>query len=154
MMQEDYCDVCGQIATHFFTTAQCFSDGRSESNGGRKFCEVQAVVHEQSIAREMLDSMLCSWRALGKFARSTDFIEIVFHTADEGDAAQSAGELGRRCGGVGTVADGPDGWTVTWLLAASALDQWQCEGWSQRVMEIVRGGTCKLSGFALRVERA
>lgn len=154
-MEQEICDVCGQPATHFFTAAQCFSDGRPGSSAGTQLCDVHAAAHEQAAAQETLDSMLRSWRGLATFAQPTDIVEIVFDAQGEADAAQSAAELRQICGGDAPIAECPGGWKIIWRLAASvsAIDQWQCEGWSRRVMEIVRRGKCKLNGFAMPPQR-
>src|SRR5687768_16588075 len=111
MVHQDLCDICGQPATHFFGEVTCFADGRPPcSDTNAKFCEVHAAAHEEVKARETLDSLLQSWRALATFAQPSDLMEIVFDAPSETEAGGFAGELMRACGGdAGTVE-----WADTW----------------------------------------
>ena len=155
-MQDQRCDVCGEPATQFYAVANCFTDGRPGSSTSTQLCDAHAAAHEQATARETLDSMLRGWRGMAAFARPEDVVDVVFDAPTEADAGQSATDLRQSFGGHAEVARWPDGWKVIWQLSASvpAIDQWQCEGWSQRVMEIARRGNCTLNGYALPAQRA
>jgi len=151
MMEQDLCDVCGRPATHFVNSAHCFNDGRLGSSSSIKLCAVHAEMQENVTAQATLISLLTSWRQLAAFAEPTDWVEVTFDASDNASADRLASDLKNGFGGNAASEEWPGGWVVIWRLSATAetIDQWECEGWSQRVLELARHNQCKLSGFAL-----
>lgn len=102
----------------------------------------------------MLDSMLSSWRKIAPVGGPLDRVEIVFSTQNKAAADELAVDVRNTFGGVTALAEWPGGWVAIWHLPAiaSALDRWQCEGWSQRLTELVRRNHGQLSGFTLPIQ--
>jgi hypothetical protein len=150
-MEDNRCDICGQPATHFFTAAHCDAAAGLKSSESAKLCALHAAAHAVTQAQETLRSMLSLWRTHVTAARPSDVVEVDFDCRTEAAATSAAGELGQACGGEASAAKNSDGWTVVWRLpmTTAALDQWQCEGWSRRIDEMLRRGDCTLNGFAV-----
>lgn len=154
-MPKNVCDICGQPATHFFNSVHCFADGRPGSRSGTQFCDVHVAAHQHAAAQAMLDSMLRFWRKIAAVGGPADQVEIVFDTQNKAAADELAVDVRNAFGGVTALAEWPCGWVVIWHLpaTASALDQWQCEGWSPRLTEMVRRHHGRLSGFTVPIQR-
>jgi hypothetical protein len=75
----------------------------------------------------------------------------MFAATTEAAAASLAKDLASTLGGSASVAEWPQNWMVLWRLPAtsSAIDRWECDGWSNRVMQLLLDLNCHVSGFSL-----
>ena len=146
------CDMCDNLATHFFTTVTVTSDHRSVQRSNKALCAIHDREYQDEVDRESLNRLPQTLRTMQKtFPDSVEKLEVTF--AAEGKAAAMAMQidLTKTCGGEASVVESPDEWNTLWRLPLqpNPLDQWDCENWSQRLFELSRQHDCKFVGFEI-----
>jgi hypothetical protein len=176
------CDICGQPATIHYCYASAYAGGgQAEEARSVSLCAEHAVLHEQAECRRRLDEMQKSLWTFAQRCEPTRGMEFHVYANDEGSARSFQIALIALCGGEASVSSPeeiiermrrvrakwrPDvpfdphtvasRWEVSWKADAtmSLADQWQTEGWSQRLYDLIVAHGCGLGGWGLRKKDA
>ena len=146
------CDMCDNLATHFFITVTVSSDGRTVRSRNKALCAIHANAYQDEMDRDMLNRLPQTLRTMQNTSPdSIEKLEITFAAERKAAATAMQVDLTKTCGGEASVLESPDEWETLWRLPLqpNSLDRWDCENWSQRLFEISRQNGCTFVGFEI-----
>jgi hypothetical protein len=147
-MHDQLCELCDQPATVFFNYAISSTDGRSagpEPSSSRQFCAVHARAYQDQQNREMLNRLPQKIRKWSKGCPSTGQVALWF--AANANATEFQADLTRIYRADATISEKDNEWEVLLTLPVNVIDQWECENWSQQLLELCQRHECRPTGF-------
>jgi hypothetical protein len=176
-MEIQTCDLCQRPATFFYSYFTCNASG-GQAEAPRKsvsLCAEHAALHARAESQRSLAQMLKAMKKLAQQAKPVQSIGLTIASPDKESAQNFQWGILQLCGGKSFVSS-PETiaenlrraavkvhldlahisaaqmrWEVQWNsdTTISVLDQWQTEGWSQRLHRLIVAHSCEVKGWSV-----